>query len=289
MPAAPDVRRRGDLVRGRRRRARRRPRRHRRPRPCSRSPSVPRWSPKPPRAPAAPPRPGGARSPRSGRAPALSCAADPSRRRSCACSRLSSAVRIASARFASASASRASTLYFPRSTLRSFAMPLTLIRASRVSPSTEALRRAIRRWYSKRVIRSLNPSAFKHHGHEGRLAAHVARAQVLGQQLLGARLLALQPRQPHARRHELVLRVVELLPALARARASSTASRRSASASPSRVSAIRASSAETAARSRAAASRRLFLALRGHAAAEQRGEHRERQESTEQPHSRRRP
>ena len=38
-------------------------------------------------------------------------------------------------------------------------MPLTLIRASRVSPSTEALRRAIRRWYSKRVIRSSNPSA----------------------------------------------------------------------------------------------------------------------------------
>ena len=39
-------------------------------------------------------------------------------------------------------------------------MPLTLIRASRVSPSTEALRRAIRRRYSKRSIRSLKPSAF---------------------------------------------------------------------------------------------------------------------------------
>ena len=38
-------------------------------------------------------------------------------------------------------------------------MPLTLIRASRVSASTDALRRAIRRRNSKRSTRSVNPSA----------------------------------------------------------------------------------------------------------------------------------
>ena len=163
-------------------------------------------------------------------------------------------------------------------------MPLTLIRASRVSPSTEALRRATRRRNSKRSIRSLKPSALSTTVDEARLAVHVARAQVLGEQLLGRRLLALAGASaaracrracPACRRAAggACERARRARPAGARRPRGPRACRRSA---PPR----------RRPRPAAASPRRAGSPARARARrAEQHGEHRERQDATKQPHS----
>ena len=132
------------------------------------------------------------------------------------------------------------------------------------------------------------PVGVEHHGGERRLAVHVVVAQVLGQRLLGLDLLLLQPGEPHPRGDELVLRLVELRAPLLRA---GVEHRQAPLGVPEPFPRRRDPpllGLDRGLEPRGGAAQAL-LGVRGRAAAEHQDEYRQRQQETTDPHSRRRP